>query len=68
MKQNALSPLLFNAASQYIRKVQENQEGMELNGTHKLLVYVDDINTMDENMNTIKKNPEALIDANKGLV
>jgi hypothetical protein len=45
--------------------VQENQVGLKLNGTHELLAYVDDVNLMRDNLYTIKKNTETLIDASK---
>jgi hypothetical protein len=48
-----------------MRKVQENQVGLKLNGKHKLLAYANDVNPLGDNIDTIKKNTEIVIDASK---
>jgi hypothetical protein len=36
-----------------------------LNGTHQLLAYADDVNLLGDNIDTINKNTQILIDASK---
>jgi hypothetical protein len=45
--------------------VQENQVGLKFNGTHQLLAYADDVNLLGDNIDTIEKKTQKLIDANK---
>jgi hypothetical protein len=59
--------LLFYFALKYaIRRVQVDQDGLKLNGTHQLPVYADDVNILGESEHTIKENAEALIVVIKG--
>jgi len=65
---DALSPLLFNFALEYaIRRIQVNQDGLKLNGTHQLLAYADDVNILEGSIPTLKENAEALVAATRDL-
>jgi hypothetical protein len=60
--------LLFSFALECaIRRVQVNQGGLKLNGTHQLLVYADDVNTSGVSLHIIMKNTEALVVASKKI-
>ena len=65
---DALSPLLFNFALEWaIRRVQVNQNGLKLNGTHQLLAYADDVNILGGSIRAVKENAEALVVAAKEI-
>jgi hypothetical protein len=64
---NALSSLLFNFVLEHvIRRVEVYKNGLKLNGTHELLVYVgDDVNILGGSVRIIEKSSEALVVASK---
>jgi len=56
-QEDALSPLLFNFALEYaIKRVQVNQDGLKLLGTHQILVYADNVYILGRSIHTVKKN------------
>ena len=69
MKQgDALSPLKFNFALEYaIRKVQETNLGLDMNGTHQVLAHADDVNLIGDDTRTIERNANVLLNACKDI-
>ena len=64
VNQDALSPMVFNVALQYAnRRVEVNQDGLKLNGTHQLLAYADDVNILEGSIHILKENAEAVVAA-----
>ena len=64
----ALSPVLFNFALEYaIRKVQETNLGLDMNGTQQVLAYADDVNLLGD-IRTIERNADVLLNACKDIV
>jgi len=60
--------LLFIFGLEYaVRRVQINENGLKLNGTHRFLVYADDVNTLGGSVYTVKKQGEALLVASKEI-
>jgi len=58
--------LFFNSALEHaIRRVQVNQDGLKLHGTHQLLVYADDVNILGGSIHTLKENAETLVVSSK---
>jgi len=65
---DTLSPVLFNFALEYvIRRVQVNQDGLKLNGTHHLLAYADVVSILGGSIHTLKENAEALVASTKEI-
>ena len=51
---DALLSLLFNLALEYaIRKVKANHKLLKFNGTHQIIIYVDDVNLQGQSVHTI---------------
>jgi len=59
-QEDDLPPLPFNFPLEYvIWRVQVYQEGLKVNGTHRILVYADDVNILRGSVRTVKKNTAA---------
>ena len=65
---DTLAPMLFIFALEYaIRRVQVNQDGLKLNGTHQLLTYADDVNILGGSIHNLKENAGALVAATREI-
>jgi hypothetical protein len=53
--------LLLGLMGSHIRKVQQNKVGLKLNVRHQLLVYADDANLLEDNVDTVKKYTETQV-------
>jgi hypothetical protein len=61
---DSLSPFLSTALGCHQENIRKSRR-MELNGTHQLMIYADDVNILVENINVVNKNKEALLEDSK---
>ena len=57
--------MAYTSLEYAIRRVQVNQDGLKLNGTHHLLAYADDVNILGGSIHTVKEYAEALVVATR---
>ena len=50
-----------------IRKVQETNLELDMNGTHQLLAYADDVNILGDDIRTVGRNIDVLLNACKDI-
>jgi len=65
---NALHTVLPNFVLEYaIMKMQVNQEGMKLSDLNQILVYADNVVLFRQNMNTVQRNAEIILEGSKEI-
>ena len=63
---DAFPPILFTFSLEYaIRKLQETNFELDMNGTLQVLAYADDVNLMGDDIRTIERNADMLSNACK---
>ena len=61
---DALLPPLFNSALEYaIRKVNETNLALDMNGTYQVLAYADNVNLIGDYIRTVERNADMLLNA-----
>ena len=50
-----------------IRKVQETNVGLDMNVTHQVLTYADDVNLISDDTRTMERNADLLLNSCKDI-
>jgi hypothetical protein len=63
-----MSPLLSNFDLEYvIRKVQKTNLGLDINGIHQVLIYVDNFNLIGDNIRTTGRYADKFLNGWKDI-